>query len=395
MKTREDFSYIYGAVRTPIGKFMGALSSAPAPELAAAAIKAALARSGVGMDLVDEVILGNVLSAGLGQAPARQAGIQAGLPDRVGATTINKVCGSGLKAVMLADDSIRLSNSRFIIAGGMENMSLAPFLLPAARRGFKLGNRELVDSLIHDGLTNSFDHCHMGEIAEKLAATSDKYNREAQDRYALESYRRARAAQDQCLFSDEIVPVQVRTGKEFREVAKDEQPYANELDNLPRLSPAFVKPGGSITAGNASKVNDGAAALVLGPWDETLKPMAKIVGHATHAQAPGQFPTAPVKAIQLLLEKWELTLDEVDLFEINEAFSVAILAVCGRLGLSLNKVNIRGGAVALGHPIGASGARILVTLLYALQKENLKRGIAAICLGGGESVALGIEMQKS
>jgi len=392
MRSIEEFSYIYGAARTPVGKFRGAFSSLPAPELAACAIRGALERSQVPLERVDEVILGNVLSAGIGQAPARQAALKSGLPFRVGATTINKVCGSGLKAVMLADDAIRLKNSRFVVAGGMENMSQAPFLLPALRAGCKLGNRELVDSLVYDGLTDSFDHCHMGNIAEKLASTDEKYNRDAQDRFALESYRRARNAQDECHFSDEIIAVPILENGKSLMIEKDEQPHANNLEKFPDLRPAFVRPKGSITAGNASKLNDGAAALVLGPADTSLKPMAKVVAQATHAQAPDQFPTAPVKAIELLLERWHLKQEQVDLFEINEAFSVAILAVCNQLGLDLKKVNVNGGAVALGHPIGASGARILVTLLYALQRRKMKRGIAAICLGGGESVALGVEM---
>ncbi len=392
MRSIEEFSYIYGAARTPVGKFRGAFSSLPAPELAACAIREALERSQVALERVDEVILGNVLSAGIGQAPARQAAIKSGLPFRVGATTINKVCGSGLKAVMLADDAIRLKNSRFVVAGGMENMSLAPFFLPALRAGYKLGNRELVDSLVYDGLTDSFDHCHMGEIAEKLASTDEKYNRDAQDRFALESYRRARNAQDECHFSDEIIAVPILENGKSLMIDKDEQPHANNLEKFPDLPPAFVQPKGSITAGNASKLNDGAAALVLGPADTSLKPLAKVVAQATYAQAPDQFPMAPVKAIELLLERWHLKQEQVDLFEINEAFSVAIMAVCDQLGLDLEKVNVNGGAVALGHPIGASGARILVTLLYALQRRKMKRGIAAICLGGGESVALGVEM---
>ncbi len=386
----EEFSYIYGAARTPIGKFKGTLSTVSAPELGAVVIKEALKRSDVPVDRISEVIMGNVLSAGLGQAPARQAAIKSGLPYRVGATTVNKVCGSGLKAVMLADDAIRLKQAEFIVAGGMENMSLAPLIFPNSRKGYKLGNVELIDSLVHDGLWDSFENCHMGEIAEKLAR-EEKYSREAQNRFALESYRRAREAVDSCAFSKELTGVPVSIGREQIVVEKDEQPYANDLKKLPSLPPAFIKPDGTITPGNASKINDGAAALVLGPYDENLKPMAKIVGQVTHSEAPDQFPVAPATGIEKLLDKWCLKADDVDLFEINEAFSVSTLAVCDRLGLDMNKVNINGGAVALGHPIGASGARILVTLLYALQARNLQRGIAAICLGGGESVALAVE----
>ncbi len=391
MRSMEEFSYIYGAARTPIGKFKGALSSLTAPELASWAIQGALEKSQVSLEKVDEVILGNVLSAGLGQAPARQASVKSGLPLRVGATTINKVCGSGLKAVMLADDAIRLKNSRFVVAGGMENMSQVPFLLPNVREGYKFGDRELVDSLLYDGLTNSFDHSHMGEIAEILA-NDEKFSRDAQDRFALESYHRARNAQSECYFADEIVVVPILKNGKICLIEKDEQPWANNLKNFSNLAPAFVQPNGTITAGNASKLNDGAAALILGPADDSLTPIAKVVAYSTYAQAPDEFPTAPVKAIEILLEKWHLRREQVDLFEINEAFSVATLAVCDQLDLDMEKVNINGGAVALGHPIGASGARILVTLLYSLKRKKMKRGVAAICLGGGESVALGVEM---
>lgn len=390
MGRSEGFSYIYGAARTPIGKLNGALSTVPAPQLGAVAIREALQRSGIAGDKISEVIMGNVLSAGVGQAPARQAAVESGLPYAVGATTVNKVCGSGLKAVMLADDAIRLKQAEFVVAGGMENMSRAPFLLDI-RKGQKMGNKELLDSMIHDGLWDSFGNCHMGEIADNLARAG-KYSREAQDRFALESYRRARQAKDDCAFSEEIAAVTVSEhGKQIL-VEDDEQPYANDLEKLPGLRPIFVKDTGTVTAGNASAINDGAAALVLGSYDKALKPMAKILGHVTHAEAPGQFPVAPVGAVEKLLNHCGLKTQEIDLFEINEAFAVAILAVCDRLGLDDGKVNVNGGAVALGHPIGASGARILVTLLYALKARNLKKGIAALCLGGGESVALAVEM---
>ncbi|MFQ5674173.1 MAG: thiolase family protein [Nitrospinales bacterium] len=391
MKTFADHSYIYGAARTPIGKFNGALAAVSAPELGAVAIREALARSGVADERIGEVIMGNVVSAGIGQAPARQAAIKSGLPYKASAVTVNKVCGSGLKAVMLADNAIRLQQAEFVVAGGMESMSRAPFLLMDSRRAQKLGDKELIDALIHDGLWDSFESCHMGGIAEELARQGN-YSREAQDRFALESYRRAREAMDGCSFAAEIVGVPVAAhGREVL-VEKDEQPYANDLEKLPRLSPVFLKDGGTVTAGNASKINDGAAALVLGRSDETLKPLARIVGHAAHSEAPDRFPVAPVGAIKKLLAQWRVTVEDIDLFEINEAFAVTTLAVCDRLGLDMSKVNVRGGAVALGHPIGASGARILVTLLYALRARNLKKGVAAVCLGGGEAVALGVEM---
>ncbi len=387
----EGYTYIYGAARTPIGKFNGSLASVSAVELAAVAIREALQRSAIPHEKISEVILGNVLSAGVGQAPARQATLKSGLPDSVGATTVNKVCGSGLKAVMLADQAIRLKEAEFVVAGGMESMSQAPFLLMDFRRGYKLGNQTVIDGLVLDGLCDSFTHHHMGEIAEALAR-KDSIGRKAQDEYALMSYQRARMAQDQCHFSKEIVGVPVTRGGEQTVVEKDEQPYADNLDKLPNLPSAFVKNGGTVTAGNASSINDGAAALVLGPGDSGFKPLARIVAHATHAQAPEEFPIAPVGAVKKLLKQWQVSLSDVDLFEINEAFAVSTLAVCRRLGLDLNKVNVHGGAVALGHPIGASGARLLVTLLHALQLRNLKRGVATLCLGGGEAVALGIEM---
>ncbi len=387
----KGYTYIYGAARTPIGKLNGSLASIPAVDLAAIAMREALQRSGIPNEKISEVILGNVLSAGVGQAPARQATLKSGLSDSVGATTINKVCGSGLKAVMLADQAIRLQDAEFVVAGGMESMSQAPFLLMEVRRGYKLGNRTLIDSMVHDGLCDSYTRHHMGEIAEALAR-KDSISRKAQDDYAIMSYQRARAAQDQCYFSKEIVGVPVTRRGEKTLVEKDEQPYADNLENLPTLSPAFVKEGGTVTAGNASSINDGAAALVLGPEDTDFQPMARITAQVTHAQKPEEFPIAPAGAIKKLLEQWQVSLNDIDLFEINEAFAVSTLAMCNRLGLDLEQVNVHGGAVALGHPIGASGARILVTLLNALKLKNLKRGIATLCLGGGEAVALGIEM---
>ena len=390
---QSECSYIYSAVRTPIGRFNGVFSDISAPDLAAVAIRESIARAGIPPEKITEVILGNVLSAGLGQAPARQAAIKGGLPFHAGAMTVNKVCGSGLQAVMLAHDAIRLKSAEFVIAGGMESMSQSPLLQMRERKG--LETRGAIDSMVHDGLWDSFLDCHMGEIAERLAK-SGNYSRSAQNEYALLSYRRARAAQEAGSFTGEIVAVPV-TGQQIM-VEKDEQPYARDLEKLQHLLPVFVKEGGTVTAGNASSLNDGAAALVLGSYDkagalrEPPLPMARVVGHAAHSQLPVEFPLAPAGAINKLLLKWGLGLDDIDLFEINEAFAVTTLAVCDRLKLSLDKVNVNGGAVALGHPIGASGARILVTLLHALKARGLRRGIAAICLGGGEAVALGVEM---
>lgn len=388
---QSDFSYIYSGVRTPIGRINGALASLSAPDLAAVAIREALTRAGIPAEKISEVILGNVLSAGIGQAPARQAAIKGGLSFHVGALTVNKVCGSGLKAVMLAHDAIRLQEAEFVVAGGMESMSQSPFLQMGTRKGQNMEVSEVIDSLVHDGLWDSFLNCHMGEIAERLAKEG-AYSREAQNQYALLSFRRARSAQDTGLFAEEIVAVPVTRQGSQALVEKDEQPYARDLEKLSQLPPVFVKEGGTVTAGNASSLNDGAAVLVLGSYDARLKPMARVVAHATYSQMPVEFPVAPAGAIKKLLRKWDLALDDIDLFEINEAFSVTTLAVCDLLKLSLDKVNVNGGAVALGHPIGASGARILVTLLHALRTRGLRRGIAAICLGGGEAVALGVEM---
>lgn len=386
-------SYIYSAVRTPIGKFNGSLASVSAVDLAAVSIKEAVKRSKIPKNKIGEVILGNVISAGLGQNPARQASIKSGLSPSVGATTVNKVCGSGLKAVMLADNAVRLKEADFVVAGGMENMSQAPFLIRNFRQGLKLGHHQLVDSMLHDGLCDSFTQLSMGEIAE-LLAQNDSYNQKEQDDYALMSFNRAREKQTRCQFSDEIVGVRVKShGKEIL-ITKDEGPFAYDLNKLPSLLPAFVKGKGTITAGNASSINDGAAALVIGRYSESPKPLARICAHTTNSQKPEEFPIAPIGAIQKLVSKWKVSLEDIDLFEINEAFAVSTLAVCKRLGLSLDKVNVNGGAVALGHPIGASGARILVTLIHALKARKLKKGIASLCLGGGEAVALGVEMME-
>jgi acetyl-CoA C-acetyltransferase len=391
MKSVEKGSYIYSAVRTPIGKFNGALAAVSAVDLAAIALREALLRSGVPAEAVDEVILGNVLSAGLGQHPARQAAIKGGLPFSVRAVLVNEVCGSGLRAVMLADQAVRLGEAEFVAAGGMESMSQSPHLLKGHRRGRKLGDDELIDSLILDGLCDGFLHRHMGEIAEAMARR-DGITRAEQDRYALQSYTRARTAQDRCWFAEEIVavPVPGQTGEVL--VDEDETPRSADLAKLPGLPPAFVKEGGTITAGNASKINDGAAVLVVGRYDAKLRPLARIVAQAGYAGPPEEFPIAPVAVIRKVLQQWGVGLAEIDLFEINEAFAASTLAVVKRLELSAEKVNVQGGAVALGHPIGASGARILVTLIHAMRRRNARNGIVAICLGGGEALALGIEV---
>ncbi|NIQ03897.1 MAG: acetyl-CoA C-acyltransferase [Nitrospinaceae bacterium] len=389
---KNESAYIYGAVRTPIGKVPGALSTLSAVQLAALAIREAVERSGVSPVHISDVILGNVLSAGLGQAPARQALMQAGLPESVRGMIVNKVCGSGLQAVMLANDLIRLGDAEYVVAGGMENMSQVPFLHTRHLEEGKEASEPL-DSLVYDGLWDSFGDCHMGHIAEDLAQ-HEPYSREAQDRFALESYQRARQAQDDCRFSNEIVAVPVFKEGETLWIDRDEQPYAHDLNKLPRIPPAFDKEHGTVTAGNSSSINDGAAALVLGPYNESLQPMARLAARASHSMDPSMFPLAPIYAIEQLLDRWGLRKQDIDLYEINEAFAVTAMTVIDRMGLDRERVNVHGGAVALGHPIGASGARILVTLLHALQARNAKRGIAAICIGGGESVAVGVERMR-
>ncbi len=384
-------SLIYSAVRTPMGVFNGALSSITAPELAAAAIREALRRAGVKEDQVNEVILGNVLSAGIGQAPARQAALQSGLPEAVGATTINKVCGSGMKAVMMADQSLRLNQAQFIVAGGMESMSRAPFLLPQMRQGRKLGNAPAIDSMIHDGLCDPQENDHMGELSEKVSQENG-ISRESQDAFAATSYCRARKAQDEGTFLREIVPLATHSGKQSPVLDKDEQPYADDLDQLPLLPPVFDKQRGTITKGNGAKISDGAAALVIGQESSGHTPLARIVGYATHAQSPATFALAPVEAVRKVLQSCKLTIKDIDLFEINEAFAAMSLIVNQKLGLDPDTVNVHGGSIALGHPIGATGARILVTLINALKTRGLKRGLASLCIGGGEATAMVIEL---
>ena len=386
---------LVGAARTPIGAFQGALSALSAPQLGAAAIRGALERAGVTPEQVDEVIMGNVLSAGLGQAPARQAALFAGLPRRVECLTINKMCGSGLKAVMLASQAIACGDADVVVAGGMESMSNAPYLLTGARSGLRLGHGKVLDSLIHDGLWDVYNDCHMGSCAERLAERRG-FTREAQDAYALESYRRAQAAVADGRFREEIVPVRVpgRRGED-RVVDTDEEPGRLVPERFGQLPAVFKPEGGTVTAGNASSISDGAAALVVAGEDVArrlgLVPLARVVAHAAAATDPEWFTIAPILAIRRVLEKAGLRVDDVDLFEINEAFSVVPMAAIEELKLDPARVNVRGGAVALGHPIGASGARVLVTLLYAMKERDARRGLATLCIGGGEAVAMVVE----
>ena len=385
---------ILSAARTPIGSFLGKLSAVPAPELGAAAIRAALERSGVRPDEVEQVVLGNVLQAGQGQAPARQASIKAGIPDSVPCVTVHKVCGSGMRAVMDAGNAIQVGEYDVAVAGGMESMSNAPYLLERARTGLRMGNGTLVDSMIKDGLWDPYKDTHMGNCAE-LCVSKYSFTREEQDTFALESYRRAQNASKSCLFADEIAPVAVPQKKgDVLKVETDEEPFAAPLEKMSTLKPAFQK-NGSVTAANSSKINDGAAALVVTSEEKARekgwKPIARIVASAGVAQAPEWFTTAPVGAMQKLLEKTGLAISDIDLFEINEAFAAVAMAAIRELGLDPAKVNVRGGAVALGHPIGASGARILTTLIHALRRDGKKRGVAAICIGGGEATAMLVE----
>ena len=386
---------IISAVRTPIGKFQGALKSMSAPQLGALVVKAAVERAGLTPQQIDEVIMGNVVSAGLGQNPARQAALRGGLLPDVAAMTINKVCGSGLKAVALAAQAVQVGDSDIVVAGGMESMSNAPYLLPNAREGYRLGNGTIVDSMIHDGLWDAFENYHMGNTGENVA---EKYrvSRERQDEFALNSHRKAVAAIKAGKFRDEILPVPIPQRKGDPVVFDtDESPRPDaSIEVLRALKPAFKKDG-TVTAGNAPGVNDGAAALVVtsAARAAALKttPIARIIGNAVSGIEPAMVMMAPVKAVRKLVEKIGWKLADVDLFELNEAFSVQALAVIEQLELNPERVNVNGGAVALGHPIGASGARILVTLLYEMQRRRARRGIAALCLGGGNAVALAVE----
>jgi acetyl-CoA C-acetyltransferase len=390
----QDPIVIVGAARTPIGSFQGELKDAAAPELGAAAIRAALQRSGVEADAIEEVVFGCVLPAGQGQAPARQAAIHAGLPFATGASTVNKMCGSGMKAVMIAHDLIAVGSASVAVAGGMESMTNAPYLLDRARAGYRLGHGRVVDHMFLDGLEDAYDKGRlMGSFAEDCAEAY-QFTREAQDAYAVASLTRAQKAISGGYFDSEIVPVTVKSGKAEQVASRDEQPGKARPDKIPTLKPAF-RDGGTVTAANSSSISDGAAALVLMRRSEAdrrdLRPLATILGHATHSQAPNLFATAPIGALQKLSDRTGLPLSEVDLFEINEAFAVVAMAAMRDLDLPHEKVNVHGGACALGHPIGASGARILVTLLSALERYDLKRGMAALCIGGGEATAVAIE----
>lgn len=376
------------ARRTPIGRFMGALSRLPAPALLRPLIAAAQQELPLVPEQIDELLVGQVLTAGSGQAPARQAGRNGGLPDSVSATTINKVCGSGLQTVMLADRAIRSGDAQVILAGGQENMSLAPHLLPAARKGVRFGAAQLLDHMQHDGLCDAYDGSAMGDCGE-LCATQYSFSRAEQDAYALNSYQRARACWENGHFKQEVLPIEVAPDKMLN---KDEEPFAVDLDRLPSLRPAFKKDG-TITAGNASSISDGAALLVLAAPKALpdVKPMARIIAQAKYAQAPAWFTTAPITAIRKVCAKAELQVSDIDLFEINEAFAVVPMAAMKELKLDHNKVNICGGAVALGHPIGASGSRVLVTLLHALAAHDKRFGLATLCIGGGEACAVIVE----
>ncbi|SLN40708.1 acetyl-CoA C-acetyltransferase [Oceanibacterium hippocampi] len=391
----KDSIVIVGMARTPMGGFQGDLAPLTASELGSAAIRAALGRAGVAAEDVGEVVMGCVLPAGQGQAPARQAGFGAGLPEAVGATTINKMCGSGMKAAMFGHDLLRAGSADIVVAGGMESMTNAPYLLPKVRGGLRLGHGEVKDHMFLDGLEDAYDKGRlMGTFAEETA-THYQFTRDAQDAYAIESLRRARTATEDGSFAGEIVGVTVQTRKGEVTVDKDEQPLKASPEKIPTLKPAFAKDG-SVTAANSSSISDGGAALVMMRQSEAerrgLTPIARIVGHAGHAQAPAWFTTAPIGAIGKLMEKTGWSKDDVDLYEVNEAFAVVAMAAMKDLGLDHDRVNVHGGACALGHPIGASGARILVTLIAALQKNGLKRGVASLCIGGGEATAMGVEL---
>ncbi len=391
----KDPVVIVGAKRTPMGGFQGDLSGISAPDLGTHAIKAALEDAGLEADQVDEVIMGLVLPAGTGQAPARQASRRAGIPDEAGATTINKVCGSGMKAAMLAHDGILVGSANIVVAGGMESMTNAPYLLPNARGGMRLGHGEVKDHMFLDGLEDAYEEGRaMGTFAED---TAEKYQftREAQDAYAIESLKRAKAANEDGSFDGEIAPITIKTRKGEVTISADEQPFKASPEKIPNLRPAFRKDG-TVTAANSSSISDGAAAFVMMRQSEAekrgLKPIAAIRAHATNSHAPEWFTTAPVKAIEKVIDRAGWSTDEVDLFEVNEAFAVVAMAAMHDLGLPHDKVNVNGGACALGHPLGASGARIMVTLMNALRNRGQKKGVASLCIGGGEATAIALEM---
>ncbi|NNG05527.1 MAG: acetyl-CoA C-acyltransferase [Inquilinus sp.] len=393
MSSSDPIVIVAGA-RTPMGGFQGELKDLTAPQLGATAIQAVLAHTGVEADAVDEVVMGCVLPAGQGQAPARQASIGAGIPDSVPCTTINKMCGSGMKAAMMAHDSIAIGSADIVVAGGLESMTNAPYLLDRARQGYRMGHGKVYDHMFLDGLEDAFDKGRlMGTFAEETARHY-QFTREAQDAFAIESLTRARKAGEDGTFSGEIAPATVKTRRGETVVESDEQPRKAMPEKIPGLRPAF-DPEGTVTAANSSSISDGAAALMLMRRSEAdrrgLKVLAEIKGHATHAQAPAWFTTAPIDAVRKLFDKTGWTTGDVDLFEINEAFAVVTMAAMRDLGLAHDTVNVHGGACALGHPVGASGARIIVTLLAALDKYDLKRGVASLCIGGGEATAVAVE----
>lgn len=386
---------ITGLARTPMGAMQGELSPVAAPRLGAVAIKAALARAAIKPADVDETLMGCVLPAGLGQAPARQASLGAGIPTSVGCTTVNKMCGSGMKAVMLAHDAIVAGSAGVVVAGGMESMSNAPYLLPKARGGMRLGHGEVLDHMFFDGLEDAYEKGRlMGTFAEDCARHY-KFTREEQDSYAIESLKRAQQAITNGWFKAEIAGVEITGGKDSRMVDTDEQPGKAKLDRIPLLRPAFAKDG-TVTAANSSSISDGGAALVLSSDSRAqqigARPLARILAHATHAQEPGWFTTAPVFAMRELLKRVGWSIGDVDLFEVNEAFAVVAMAAMRELDIPHRKLNVRGGACALGHPLGASGARILVTLVHALRDQGLRRGVASLCIGGGEATAVALEL---
>ncbi len=386
--------FIVAARRTPIGAFQGSLASATAPQLGAAAIQAAIKDSGLAPEQIEETVLGCVLSAGIGQAPARQAALAGGVPQRVPATTINKMCGSGLKAIMMASDQIRAGSANIVLAGGIESMTNAPYLLPKARSGLRMGHSELLDHMFFDGLQSPFDGKMMGHFADATAAKYG-FTREQQDAFAAESVRRAMAAVEAGSFQNEIAAVTIKDRKGERLIEKDETPFTCDIAKIPNLKPAFNKDG-TVTAASSSSISDGAAAAILASGSvvksRNLKPLARVVAYSSYAQAPEWFTTSPVGAIKSVLEQTGWRTSDVDLFEVNEAFACVAMAAIHDLGLDGAKVNVNGGACALGHPIGATGARITTTLIHALKNRGAKRGIASLCIGGGEATAIAIEL---
>jgi acetyl-CoA C-acetyltransferase len=384
---------ILSGARTPVGVFMGGLAELTAPQLGSAAIKAALERSGVSPNEVSEVLMGCVLTGGMGQAPARQASLGAGIPNTVPCTTVNKVCGSGMKTIMLGTQSIMTGDSTIVVAGGMESMSNAPYVLPKARGGYKMGNGVLLDSMINDGLWDPYNNFHMGNCGE-ICAKEVHISREEQDEFAIRSYKLANEALDKGYFKEDIIEVSVPKGKETIVISEDEQPRKVKYEKIPTLKPVFDK-NGTITAANASPVNDGAAAVILTSEENAksrnAKPLARILAYSTYAHEPVMFTTAPITSIEMVLDRAKMKLSEIDLFEINEAFAVVPIAAQKKLGIPIDKLNVMGGAIALGHPIGASGTRIIITLINALKRNNKKFGLASICIGGGEATSMIIE----